>query len=484
VTHYPVSLRLTRFLISCTLPLCLWLMVPTIFFFALFSPVLLLYGCVNTTQLTSQTTSPTDSTLAQKPATRTDLSPDLLDFLMMKDEEEREIFASTPLEEEKKQDQNQEKIESSPTAVKPSEEPLTVLQEAPGPKADDQLVDLWQKDFDKAVQQPAERRQIEFSMPVVENDRVRYFVNFFSARTKDFFERALARSGRYIPMMATILRDEGLPEDLVYLSLIESGFSPYAYSRAKAVGPWQFIRGTGLRYGLKINWWIDERRDPVKSTHAAAAYLKDLHLQFGEWFLAAAAYNAGERKVEKAVNRSKTNDFWRLSQKSYLKQETRNYVPKFIAAAIIARDPEKHGFGDVLYESPMEYDEVTITSPLTLKTAADLADTTVDAIKELNPALLRTYTPPSEDGFVLRVPAGSGEAFARAYELLPGSGKVKFLIHRVAKGETLQGIAKRYGQRVNQLMEINSLTTQSIREGRELTVMFDGALPPAPARKK
>jgi membrane-bound lytic murein transglycosylase D len=378
---------------------------------------------------------------------------------MMKDEEEREIFAFTPLQEEKK-------IESPPTAPRTPEELPTALQEAPGPKADDQLVDLWQKDFDKAVQQPAERRQIEFSMPVVENDRVRYFIDFFRARTKDFFERALARSGRYIPMMATILRDEGLPEDLVYLSLIESGFSPHAYSRAHAVGPWQFIRGTGLRYGLKINWWIDERRDPVKSTHAAAAYLKDLHLQFGEWFLAAAAYNAGERKVEKAVNRSKTNDFWRLSQKTYLKQETRNYIPKFIAAAIIARDPEKHGFGDVLYESPMEYDEVTLTSPLTLKTAADLADTTVDAIKELNPALLRGYTPPSEDG------------------LLPNSDKVKFLIHRVTKGETLQAIAKRYGQRVNQLMEINSLKTQRIREGQELTVMFDGALPPAPASKR
>ncbi|MGH7829188.1 MAG: transglycosylase SLT domain-containing protein, partial [Candidatus Binatia bacterium] len=375
---------------------------------------------------------PTDSVLAHKPAAKKDLCPDLIDFLMRKDQEEREIFALIPLEEEKK-------IESPPTTPTTPEESPTVLQEAPGPKADDQLVDQWQKDFDKAVQQPAERRQIEFSIPVVENDRVRYFVDFFSARKKDFFERALSRSGRYIPMMATILRDEGLPEDLVYLSLIESGFSPYAYSRAKAVGPWQFIRSTGLRYGLAINWWVDERRDPVKATRAAAAYLKDLHLLFGEWFLAAAAYNAGEGKIGRAMNRSRTNDFWRLSQKKYLKQETRNYVPKFIAAALIARDPERHGFGDVEYQDPLEYDEVTITAPLQLKIAAELADTTVDAIKELNPALLRNYTPPSEEGFTLRLPAGKAEVFAQAHEMLPDSAKVKFVVHTVAKGETLQG---------------------------------------------
>jgi membrane-bound lytic murein transglycosylase D len=280
-------------------------------------------------------------------------------------------------------------------------------------------------------------------------------------------------------MMATILRQEGLPEDLVYLSLIESGFSLHALSRAKALGPWQFIKSTGLRYGLKINGWLDERKDPVKATRAAAAYLKDLHQQFGEWFLAAAAYNAGERKVEKAVQRYQTDDFWRLSQKSYLKSETRNYVPKFIAAAMIAGAPEKHGFGEVAYEPPMEYDQVTIDRPLRLDAVAKLADTTVKAIKELNPALLRNMTPPGEKEFALRLPPGSGEKFAQAVDSLPHSASPNVITHKVKKGETLLAIAKRYGQRVTQLMELNGLRNRQIRAGQDLIVILDGA-----ARKK
>ena len=277
--------------------------------------------------------------------------------------------------------------------------------------------------------QPPGRRKIQFSISLVENDRVRYFIDFFCGRMKGFFERALERSGKYIPMMATVLQEAGLPEDLVYLSLIESGFSTAAVSKAKAVGPWQFIRATGLRYGLRIDSWVDERRDPVKSTRAAAAYLKDLHEQFGEWFLAAAAYNAGERKVEKAIQRSQTNDFWLLSQRTSLKQETRNYVPKFIAAALIAGAPEKYGFGDLAYDAPVDYEEVTVYRPLTLKTAANLAGTTTEMIKEMNPALLRGVTPPSEKGFSLRVPAGAGETFNRAYASRNDSGSVKVLTH-------------------------------------------------------
>ena len=376
---------------------------------------------------------------------------------------------------EKREQEPQKKPEPQAPPAPHKEDPPTAVQEAPGPAADDQLLGLWQKDLERALEQPSGRRRIQFSIPVVENDRVRYFVSLFSGRLRQFFERALARSGKYIPMMATILQEEGLPEDLVYLSLIESGFSPAAYSKAKALGPWQFIRDTGLRYGLTINGWIDERRDPVKSTRAAAAYLKDLHFQFGEWFLAAAAYNAGERKVEKAVDRSHTNDFWSLSQKNYLKLETRNYVPKFIAAALIAGTPEKYGFGGIAYESPMEYDEVRVKGALKLTTVAQMANTNVQTIKELNPALLRDVTPPYEDDFALRLPTGSGEIFALWYASLPRPATVNVITHKVNKGETLLGIAKRYNQQVGALMDLNGLKNHVIRVGQDLIVLLEGA---------
>lgn len=437
--------------------------------------VWILSGCLGAVPPSNLKTEPPNHS-DNKPEQGLDMA--LPRALLDKHAEKQDPF--TPLPEakiaQKEEEKVEEKKESPKKTAKAQKEPPTALQEAPGPKADDQLLGLWQKDIDRAMQQPPGQRKIQFSIPVVENDRVRYFVNYFCGKKRGFFETALARSGRYISMMATILQEEGLPQDLVYLSLIESGFSPHAFSRAKAVGPWQFIRGTGLRYGLKITGWVDERRDPVKSTRAAAAYLKDLHLQFGEWFLAAAAYNAGERKVEQAMHRSRTDDFWRLSQKTYLKSETRNYVPKFIAAALIASMPEKYGFGDIAYEPPMEYDEVTIERPLRLETIAKLAETTVKAIKELNPALLRSVTPPDPGGFALRLPAGSGRAFTQAYELLPDSAKPKVITHKVRKGETLLDIAKTYRQKVSQLMELNGLRNRQIRVGQDLIITLDGAL--------
>lgn len=444
-------------------------------------PAWLLSGCASAVAPLNQKTEPA---AGAEEKLRHTLDMALLRSALDRHAEAEDLFILFPVAMTDKQgteraEEKEEKRERVKLAAQTPPDPPTALQETPGPQADDELVGLLQKDIDEAMHQPPGRRKIHFSIPVVENDRVRYFVDYFRGKKRDFFETALARSGRYIPMMATILRQEGLPEDLVYLSLIESGFSLHALSRAKALGPWQFIKGTGLRYGLKINGWLDERKDPVKATRAAAAYLKDLHLQFGEWFLAAAAYNAGERKVEKAVQRYQTDDFWSLSQKSYLKSETRNYVPKFIAAAMIAGAPEKYGFGEVAYEPPMEYDEAMIDRPLRLDTVAKLADTTVKAIKELNPALLRNMTPPGEKEFALRLPPGSGERFAQAVDSLPHSASPNVITHKVKKGETLLAIAKRYGQRVTQLMELNGLRNRQIRVGQDLIVTLDGA-----ARKK
>jgi membrane-bound lytic murein transglycosylase D len=272
--------------------------------------------------------------------------------------------------------------------------------------------------------------------------------------------------------MTDILRQEGLPENLVYLPLIESGYSPHAHSQAKAMGPWQLINSTARRYGLTINSWLDERKDPVLSTRAAAAYLKDLYQRFGEWLLAAAAYNAGEGRVETALQRSRANDFWDLThEKKHLRLETRNYVPKFIAATLIANAPEKYGFEEVAYERPLRYDEVTIHTPLRLETVARFVNSDIRLIKELNPALLRNFTPPKDTGFALRLPLGSEETFLAAYRFLPDSARMKLSVHKVKKGETLSSIAKRYGQSVNRLMKENDLKSWRIRPGQELVIV-------------
>lgn len=373
-------------------------------------------------------------------------------------------WADSSSETWEKYEAHEEETIASPNGTSTLDEPIAGA---------DELLDWWREEMERALAEPSDRYRIKLTEHVQNNHRVLRFVDAFRGHQRGFFERALARSGRYIPIMQPILREERLPENLVYLALIESGFSPYAYSRAKAMGYWQFMRGTALRYGLKIDSWVDERRDPVLSTRAAAAYLKDLHQLFGEWFLAAAAYNAGEGRVGRALERSRTSDFWRLSQeRRYLALETRNYVPKFIAAAIIAEAPEKHGFGEIVYEPPLEYDELAIEAPMRLTTIARLAGTDVKEIKRLNPALLRDFTPPDRDTFTLRLPVGKGERFWEGYALLPPSAKIKTLkLHTVRKGETLSSIAKNHGQSVQRLIKDNNLKTTRIRPGQELVVV-------------
>ncbi|HEY2987138.1 MAG TPA: transglycosylase SLT domain-containing protein [Candidatus Binatia bacterium] len=476
-------------------------MQPVIIFIALLAlPPWLLSGCGTPLRTGSETSASPDRSAQNTQTKAPDAAavPPQPQLAQKQPAQEEKAATAPPAPAEAKNDEVKTATapaEKKEPAQAPEEPPATVLQEVVGPKADDRLLGLLQKEIDQAMRQPAGRRKIQFSMPLIENDRVRFYIDFFCGKMKGFFERALARSGKYIPMMATVLQEAGLPEDLVYLSLIESGFAPSAYSKAKAVGPWQFIRATGVRYGLRIDNWVDERRDPVKSTRAAAAYLKDLHQQFGEWFLAAAAYNAGERRVETAIQRTNANDFWELSQRTILKQETRNYVPKFIAAALIAGAPEKYGFSELVYEAPVDYDEVTTHRPLTFQTIANLARTTVTNLKELNPALLRNVTPPSEQGFSLRVPSGSGEIFNQAYKAKFDSTNVKMTLYTVKKGETLAAIAKRYHARVSQIIEANDLKTTQLRVGQQLTIIQDGSgpetntpkaapkTPPSPSKK-
>ena len=214
-------------------------------------------------------------------------------------------------------------------------------------------------------------------------------ITLFTEKIKERFSLWLSRSGKYMEMMKEILKGENIPEEIVFIPLIESGFSPHACSPASAVGYWQFIASTAKRYGLKINWWMDERRDPVKSTVAAANYFKDLYGMFGSWNLAMAAYNAGEGKILRAINKTNSDDYWSLLDTSYIRRETKDYVPKFIAASLIANSPEEFGFEELEYHPPLNYDEITVYSPVDLEVIADCAEMGVGVIKELNPELRR-----------------------------------------------------------------------------------------------
>src|SRR5216117_4122102 len=281
------------------------------------------------------------------------------------------------------------------------------------------------------------------------NRRVLQYLEFFRLDSRDRFEIWLARLGRYEGMIRDRLRAKRLPEDLVYLSLIESGFSNTAVSRAKAVGMWQFMASTARLYGLTVDPWVDERRDPYKATVAAVNYLADLRERLGSVYLAAAAYNAGVGRIERGIDRlpgepDSVDDrtFFQLSDRRYLRRETRDYVPKLIAASLIAKQPVRYGF-EVEPQSPLVFDEVTVPDATGLDVVARLADTAVAVLLELNPQYVRGVTPPGRS-VVVRVPRGRGTLVAERYDSLPITERITFVDHYVSRGQTLSDIAKRY----------------------------------------
>jgi len=302
------------------------------------------------------------------------------------------------------------------------------------------------------------------------------FINYFQTRGRKKFELYLSRSGKYVGMMQKILVRYGLPEDLVYVALIESGFSTKAYSVAKAAGPWQFISETGRRYGLRIDWWTDERRDAEKSTHAAASYLRDLYGMFDSWPLAAAAYNAGEGKIQRAVTRYKSDDFSELIRHGYLKQETKDYVPKMLAALTIAKDPDKYGFGDVAYEAPLNLRTVTVPGGTDLATVARLLEVPVEAISDWNPELRRFCTPPNRERYDLRLSVDAALLAEERMEEIRTQAKITFLQHNVRRGETLQALADRYKTTVPVLKELNGLKRDSLGRTARLVIPVTGLM--------
>jgi len=301
--------------------------------------------------------------------------------------------------------------DSGPATVLPDGEPL-VEEDTSAP-----VVDLFTLEDLRGKGDSSSEPALPASIiPLTINSKVEYFIEYFQSRGRPTFLSWLSRSSRYIPMMKEVFKRNGLPEDLVYVAMIESGFQMHARSIANAVGPWQFMSGTGRNYSLRIDQWIDERKEPLKATVAAARYLKELSGIFnGDWYLAAAGYNAGENKILRAITMCNSNDFWELSRGSYLKRETREYVPKLLAAAIIAKDPAHYGYSEVAYLPPIEFDTVKIPTRTDLKLAAKLAGTSYENIRALNPDLRHWCTPPNYPDFQLKIPKGTRGHFEAEY---------------------------------------------------------------------
>ncbi len=294
----------------------------------------------------------------------------------------------------------------------------------------------------------------KWDIPYTHNKYVQKWLDYYTGRGRRHLARHLARSGRFIPYIHQVLDQYNMPKDIAYLSMIESGFNVRAKSWASAVGPWQFIRSTGAMYGLKVDYYIDERRDPEKATHAAARHLKDLYNEFGDWYLAFAAYNAGSGKVRGAIRRDGKN-YWDMVRGRYLRQETKDYVPKLLAAAEIAKNPEKYGFTNIRYQAYIPSEVVNMKGPTDLEVAAECAGVDPDLIRLLNPELLHDITPPHIPNYALKIPSGTRSAFKKRYAALKPHQRSRTLVYTVKKGDTVSSIASRYGVSSKNLAKAN-----------------------------
>ncbi len=312
----------------------------------------------------------------------------------------------------------------------------------------------------------------EFDIPVVVNPQVEKWMRYFLGRGKGHFQRYLGRRGRYEEMIHGQLREADMPLDLLFLSMMESGFSNTARSYASAVGLWQFMSPTGRAYGLRIDYWTDERTDPEKSTAAAIKYLRDLHELQGDWYLAWASYNAGPGRVSSACRKHGTRNFWVVAEQETLAVETRNYVPKILAAAILGKHPERYGF-EFEAQDPLVYDSVTVKGAYSVDVLARLSGSDTETLTRLNPALLRGATPPNGET-VVRIPVGSKDRFAKALVELPEQEAVSFKRHKVRKGESLGTISTAYGVDVDTLVRLNKIRDANhIYPGMELVIPVD-----------
>jgi membrane-bound lytic murein transglycosylase D len=324
-------------------------------------------------------------------------------------------------------------------------------------------------------------KNISHDLPLTVNDEVLSFLNFFQTpRGRAIVETGLRRAGRYRGMIARVLSEEGVPQDLIYLAQAESAFQPTALSRAGARGMWQFVAYRGQEYGLRHTWWLDERQDPEKATHAAAQHLRDLYHMFGDWYLAMAAYNCGPGNVQKAIERTGYADFWELYRRNVLPRETKNYVPIILALTLIAKDAPHYGI-QAEPESPVDSDMVKPGRAIDLRLVAETIDVDVETLRTLNPSLLRLATP-DDPAFELHLPLGSAPKFSAEIADIPPDKWVSWRRHRVAAGETLTAIAKKYRVTPKAIADANNLeSTTALNAGEKLIIP---AIQPAAENKR
>ncbi len=315
-----------------------------------------------------------------------------------------------------------------------------------------------------------ELKTTQSDLPLVLNDAVASYISYFSTGGgRHFLEHGWIRSGRYRDMISRILKEEGVPQDLIYLAQAESGFHPLALSRAGARGMWQFMASRGSGYGLDRNWWLDDRQDPEKSTRAAARHLKDLYNQFGDWYLVMAAYNSGPGTVQHAVQRTGYADYWELYKRGVLPSETRNYVPIILAITIMSKNPAQYGLDRIHTDRPMEYETVTVDYPIDLRLVSECVETSVSTLQELNPSLIRLTTP-KDKPFLLHLPVGTTETFETAIAAIPKDKRVWWHYHKVVPGDTLASLAKKYRTTSQAIAEANSLDGDQIAGQRRLII--------------
>ena len=320
----------------------------------------------------------------------------------------------------------------------------------------------------------ADLQHIQSDLPLIMNDYVAGFISYFSTHARSVFEASWVRSGRYRDMIQRIFKEEGIPQDLIYLAQAESGFKPLALSRARARGMWQFMASRGVGYGLRRIWWVDDRQDPEKATRAAARHLKDLYNQFGDWYLAMAAYNSGPGNVQQAVKRTGYADFWELYRRDVLPAETKNYVPIILAMTIMSKNPAQYGLDALQPDPPMKYDVVKVDYPVDLRLVAECVDVPVEQMIDLNPSLLRRTTP-KDQPFDLRVPEGTKEKYQAAIATIPVEKRVTWRYYKVQTGDTLAGVARKYRTTEKAIAQANNLEGTALAPEARLVIPVNGS---------